>query len=108
MNIGRKKFKLDRQWTYIKYVQTAMVGFLFVDKILEYKSELWFMISTPVILIVGLIFFLRWIKFDYDNILKQEYETQFRQHPMKKEFEDVKQLIEKCLGSRDNDESSVD
>jgi len=97
MNIGRKKFKLDRQWTYLKYVQATMVAFLFFDKILEYKSELWFMISIPLIVIAP-IFLLRWIKFDYDNILKQEYEAQFRQHPMKKEFEDLKQLIEKCLG----------
>ena len=70
-----------------------MVGFLFFDKIVEYKFELWSMISVPVIFIGGVTVFLRWIKFDYDNILKQEYEAQFRQHPMKKEFEDLKRLI---------------
>lgn len=76
--IGRYKFKLERVWSYYKYINVMMIFILFID-VVERRFGLhwWYVLVVMVVLYLS----KKFMDYDYKNILPNEQSTAFKAHP---------------------------
>ena len=93
MSAGRKKFKLQRLQQYANMLQFGMVAVLFAVGL---DVDWWYLLALPVLFILA----WRFMQYDYDRILPDELEAQYRHHPLRSDIQRLSDKIDAILRSK--------